>query len=436
SISVSTAFGAVGGKLSGTFDSTGTFNNGSSGTVSFGILPSSPAAASVAAVFLTSATWGWSGATVDWGDAPPSSRRFRVHAATASAPLDWAEVTASSGASTGTETDLLPNTTYSRVITAFTEWGDSIASAEVATCTLASVPGPPAGVSTFTNVQERQLTFNWGAGSPANPSVTTYEVWRSTVSDFGSAVHSSLEAQVSTTPVNLAPETVYYFRVRAQSLYGALTDFTTTFAIATSTTVPQAPGSPRPDSPFSYDGTATFRWAAAFSPSGIREYFLEIGSFPGGADFLSRSVGNVTTYQASGLSSKKTYYGRVRAVSNAEVTSSFSDAGPPVSVFLSAQEPAVAKPRGYPNPFDPTEGPAQVAFSLAEPAAVTLKLYTLQGLLVYQETRAFGAGNQVFPWNGASGSGVRVAAGGYIGVIEKGYAAGKETQRFKLAVVH
>lgn len=447
SLALSTALGVIGNRQSaGTFESTssaaGFSNNGSSGTVAFGLIASSPTALAIVGVHVTSVAYGWSfdvsGST--WGDADPASRRFRVYPSSISAPFSGFQAQSSSDVFRSTETGVAANTWYTRVVTAFTDWGDSLFSLPVTTATLASAPGPAVGVSTFTDVQERRLTLNWGHGSgaEANPSDTEYEVWRSTTSDFSVASSTRIVA-ISSTPVNLTPETVYYFRVRAVNRLGALSAYTTTFAVATSTTPPAPPGAPVPDNPFSYDGRATFRWSAASAPSGIKEYLLEIGSFPGGADFVSRSVGTALSYSVAGplLSSGKSYYARVRAVSNANVTSDFSATGSPVSVFITTQETPVSKPSGWPNPMDPSAGPANIGFSVAEAATVVLKIFTLQGRLVHEESRRYDtAGNKVLLWDGLSSAGRKVAPGGYVVVIEKRYAGSIDVQKFKMAVLY
>lgn len=447
SVSLSTALGVLGARqASGRFESTSTLagftNNGSSGTVAFGLIASSPTAPAIVGVHVTSVAYGWSfdvaGST--WGDADPASRKFRVYPSSITAPFSGYQAQSSSDVFRSTETGMAANTWYTRVVTAYSDWGDSLFSLSVTTATLASAPGPAVGVSTFSDVQERQLTLNWGHGSgaEANPSDTEYEVWRSTASDFSVAASTRIVA-VSSTPVNLAPETIYYFRVRAVNRLGALSAYTTTFAVATSTTPPAPPGAPVPDNPFSYDGRSTFRWSAASAPSGIKEYFLEIGSFPGGADFVSRSVGTALSYSVTGplLSSGKSYYARVRAVSNANVTSDFSATGSPVSVFITAQETPVSKPSGWPNPMDPSAGPANIGFSVAEAATVVLKIFTLQGRLVHEESRRYDtAGNKVLLWDGLSSAGRKVAPGGYVVVIEKRYAGSVDVQKFKMAVLY
>ncbi|MBI4346589.1 MAG: hypothetical protein HY553_07020, partial [Elusimicrobia bacterium] len=437
-IAVTTGIGFVGGKFAlTTYESTGAANNGSTGTASFGVIASSPLAPSIAAVHLTSVTYTWSIAISTWGDAPAGSRRFHVFASSSIAPLPAPQAQVGAAANTATELSMKPNTAYTRVITAYTDWGESLASNAVSTVTFASPPGPSTGTA-FSSVQERQLTFHWGHGSgaEANPEDTEYEVWRSTRSDFGTASDSRLVA-LSTTPLNLTPETVYFFRVRAANRAGTLTAFSSTFSIATSTTPPTRPGAPTPSSPFSYDGAGTLSWAPATAPSGIKEYLLQVGSFPGGADIVNQAVGNVTTFALAGLASGRSYFGRVRARSNAELDGDFSDAGPALTVFVPAQEPAIAKPRNWPNPFDPATGPTTIGFSLPEPGTVVMKIFSLSGKLVYQEERHFGTtGNQVWPWDGTSSSGRRVSPGGYVIQLEKRMPSGVDVQRSKLAVLY
>jgi hypothetical protein len=85
------------------------------------------------------------------------------------------------------------------------------------------------------------------------------------------------------------------------------------------------------------------------------------------------------------------------------------------------------KPSGtvtnYPNPFHPDEAPTTIAYKLADPARVTMKIYALTGGLVLK--RDFESGTQggtvglnEVTWDGRNGNGQLVASGGYILVIE------------------
>jgi len=95
----------------------------------------------------------------------------------------------------------------------------------------------------------------------------------------------------------------------------------------------------------------------------------------------------------------------------------------------------------YPNPFHPGEAPTTIAYKLSDNATVTLKIYTLTGGLVYQESFTPGskggsAGLNEVTWNGRNGKGDVVASGGYVLRIE---AAGQgetlHTMTRKIAVV-
>jgi len=195
----------------------------------------------------------------------------------------------------------------------------------------------------------------------------------------------------------------------------------------------------RADRKFSYDSDILFSWsAAADAESGIKEYLLDLGTTPDGNDILAaKSTGLETSYQAAGLPGGKSIFARVRTGNNAGGISDYSDPGPGVPVWTLAQAPPMLKPYNWPNPFDPGNGPTQIGFSLRAAAKVTIKLFTLEGDLVYEETRAeSSAGNKVWPWTGRNGTGKTVSPGGYICIIEKKYTGKGERQQFKLAVLY
>ena len=95
----------------------------------------------------------------------------------------------------------------------------------------------------------------------------------------------------------------------------------------------------------------------------------------------------------------------------------------------------------YPNPFHPGETPTTIAYKLKDNATVTMKIYTLTGGLVYQQSFNSGqpggrTGLNEVQWDGRNGSGQQVASGGYVLEIQ---AAGNgetlHTMRRKIAVV-
>jgi hypothetical protein len=501
---------------------------GSTGTVTFGTIASAPSALAVASVYETSIAWSWTAAP-SFGDAPSASRAYRLFPSTTSAPRGSPQLTALATVTSATETALSPNTTYYRVVTAFTDWGDGLPSNAVSTHTLAVAPT----AATFSGVTATGLTLGWGAGSPANPSYTRYELQASTDSAFGGSLldSASYGTSVSSSPAGLTPNTSYYVRVRALNLDGVPSAFAVSAATATAaaapasaaasavfvtsasftwsrssnpsdtpyeaeistdnffslaassstlgasatffsmtpgqqyyfrvravnragtpsayttaistksgslsdTTPPSAPGRPAPDRTFSYDGTVVFRWGAASSSVGVLDYELLIGTFPGGNDAFNGTV-SVASYTATGLATGRTYYAEVRARSNAGVLGPFSSVSDGVQVFNTASAGAIEKPYAWPNPFDPSRGPAQIGYHLDSPATVVLKIYTLQGRLLRRlDLGSAAAGNRVATWDGNDSSGSRAAPGGYIAVLERHYGGRTDSSRVKIAVLY
>lgn len=126
------------------------------------------------------------------------------------------------------------------------------------------------------------------------------------------------------------------------------------------------------------------------------------------------------------------------------------DEGNALSDFLSPREPGITrigassnglvaefdletalvdpnKPAGtitnYPNPFHPSEAPTTIAYKLADNARVTLRLFSLTGMLVLNKVYESGssgglAGLNEITWDGRNGEGKTVSSGGYIAVVE------------------
>jgi hypothetical protein len=95
----------------------------------------------------------------------------------------------------------------------------------------------------------------------------------------------------------------------------------------------------------------------------------------------------------------------------------------------------------YPNPFHPGESPATIAYKLADDANVTLRIYTLSGVLVLRTQYAHGApggtiGLNEVTWDGRNGKNEYVASGGYIVVVEaEGHGETLHRMRHRVAVV-
>ena len=98
---------------------------------------------------------------------------------------------------------------------------------------------------------------------------------------------------------------------------------------------------------------------------------------------------------------------------------------------------AVGTAYSFPNPFNPPNQPATIAWKIMDNANVTLRVYTQTGnLVLMREFPSGGQGGQAglnqFVWDGKNGKGELVSSGGYIVMIE---APGTGVIRRKIAVV-
>ena len=377
------------------------------------------------------------GMTLNWDAGSPTNPSYTLYEINRAADVNFSAALSTNFVTTlsSAPAALTPNTTYyfrARAInldgipTPFT--------AVFATATLAVVPAN----AVFSRVNVTSVSLSWATGS--NPVDTSYLAQTSTDPAF-SSITSSGSLGPSTTFYGLTPGSQYFFRIEAINRNGIASPFTTIIStkpgILSDISLPTPPGVPQPDRQFSYDGTIIFTWAAAQGGSGIFDYNFTIGSFPEGKDVLSSSSISGLSYAASGLANGRKYYARVQARSLAGILGNFSESSQGVPVFIAAQSAALNKPINWPNPFDPRQGSTQIGFSLDEAAEVVLKIYTLQGRLVYEESKGFsGSGNQVMTWNGANDSGIRVAPGGYVATLQKRYWDRSQIQKFKIALLY
>lgn len=309
----------------------------------------------------------------------------------------------------------------------------------LSTVTPPGQPVPAPGAFTATS----GITWNWPpAIAFGDTAIYTYVVSVGTApSDFSVLSDSAIGPLASFTLDPAENGKTYYLKVRAIDEGGGLSPYSPVSSpgVLVDRTAPERVGTVQADRKFSYDSNILFSWSGAADPeSGVRQYLLDLGTTPNGNDILSaKSTGLEPSYQAAGLPSGRSIFARVRTENNAGGVSDYSDPGPGVPVWTLGQAPPMTRPYNWPNPFDPGGGPTQIGFFLRAPAKVTMKLFTLEGDLVYEETRAeSSAGNKVWPWAGRNGAGKTVAPGGYVCVIEKKYNGKGERQQFKLAVLY
>ena len=173
----------------------------------------------------------------------------------------------------------------------------------------ASPPAPNATAAT--NIQQTSFDANWDASSGADG----YYLDVATDNGFTSFVtgYDNLNVgNVTTYNISgLSANTDYYYRVRAFNSYGTSGNSN----IISLTTLPDAPAAPNATAATNIQQTSfDANWDTSTGADG---YYLDVATDNGFTSFVTGydnlNVGNVTTYNVTGLSSNTDYYYRVRA---------------------------------------------------------------------------------------------------------------------------
>jgi hypothetical protein len=252
------------------------------------------------------------------------------------------------------------------------------------------------------------IGLTWTAPTPpANCTISSYNVYRSTTSGFtpgsGNLIASGVTSP-SYTNTGLAASTTYYYVVEALDSYGSSPASAqaqaTTQAGASCSSVPSAPtGLTATTSSSSAIGLS---WTAVTPPANctISSYSVygstTSGFTPGSGNLLSNSVTG-TTYSDTGLSASTTYYfvveasdafGTSAASTQAQATTQAAGSGTSV-VSINAGGPAVSNSGGGDNSFvadeDYTGGTTySVTHAITIPASIAA---TAAPAAVYQTAR-------------------------------------------------
>lgn len=307
---------------------------GSSGTVSYGLLPSSPTGFAYQGVFKSSISYSWDLKSSGWGGplslAPVlASYNFRLYESTTARPLSgfFMNVSVSSNITTAYETALVPDTLYRRTLTAYTDYGDSIPSTELSTYTSAASPAA-SQTAAFSNLSPGAITFSWSSGTASegfNPGYTAYEVSRAENGDFSGAVSTTTGlVALSSSSSGLAINATYYFRARALGLDGAHTSFT---SFLSTSTLAVAPADPAFTGVFL--DSFTFAWSSGSAGTGFNPSWTLYEAQISTDGFYTLSGSSVTAAREASFTnlSLGTFYStRVLSLNNNGVPSAFSAA--------------------------------------------------------------------------------------------------------------
>jgi phosphodiesterase/alkaline phosphatase D-like protein len=207
-------------------------------------------------------------------------------------------------------TGLTPNTTYYYRLRSYNGCGTSANSSAKNVKTLPCTPAAPR-VQSATNLAFSSFTARWSSVAGA----TDYRLDVATDSSFINyvSVYQNLSVgNVTSYPVTgLNPNTTYYYRVRADN--GCATGPNS--SVKSVRTAPCTPAAPSAQS--ATNVTASSFAANWRSVSGAIDYRLDVATDSSFINYVSvyqnLSVGNVTSYNVTGLSAHTTYYYRVRA---------------------------------------------------------------------------------------------------------------------------
>jgi phosphodiesterase/alkaline phosphatase D-like protein len=214
-------------------------------------------------------------------------------------------------------TGLSPSTTYYYRVRSYNACATSSNSSVKNSKTLACVPRTPSAQSAI-NVSFDSFTARWSSVSGA----IDYQLDVATDSSFINIVYQNLSiGNVTSFPVTgLSTNTLYYYRVRAFNGC-ALSLNSSAKSVRTTACTPAAPSAQNAANVTSSSFTA--RWS---SVSGAIDYRLDVARDSSFTNWVLQdwSVGNVTSYNVTGLNPNTLYYYRVRSFNGCNASANSS----------------------------------------------------------------------------------------------------------------
>lgn len=134
----------------------------------------------------------------------------------------------------------------------------------------------------------------------------------------------------------------YYISVKARNGAGLWSGVSTSEGVTVDVSVPSA-GTPASPGNYSLLSSITWNWTASSDlPSGIRGYYVSIGSVAGGEDVVKDAFVSDNFYTFAPAANGRTYYAKVKAQDNAGNTGGYG--GSSTGVLVDISIPQVATP--------------------------------------------------------------------------------------------
>ena len=212
-----------------------------------------------------------------------------------------------------TDTGLVNGEEYSYQVAAHNDGGEGPRSS-TDTATPFGPPGAPRNLEATSG--DSQIILAWEAPSnDGGRSITGYNIYRGTSpgGEASTPLASTSSATLTYTDDGVTNGQVYYYLVRAVNEEGP--GDPSNEASATPATVPDAPSL---TSTKAGSGYIVLQWTAPSDNGGapITKYRVYRGTAPGEESLLAE-IGNVLTYNSTGLTNGQTYYYKVSAVNSA-----------------------------------------------------------------------------------------------------------------------